>query len=98
MSDETANVTENIQQVESNENAETVEAVEKTDEAKKPSKNGNRRKKNFAGNGKIFANLPKDDQRFYNLLHVIFSMCTLAGFRIEGRLTIRDLKTGKLWS
>lgn len=44
-----------------------------------------------------FRELPKDAQRFYNLLNTLFNVCTLAGFRIEGRVKIRDLKTGKIW-
>lgn len=46
---------------------------------------------------KKFRDLPKDAQRFYNLLNTLFNVCTLAGFRIEGRVKIRDLKTGKIW-
>lgn len=46
---------------------------------------------------KNFKNLDKDSQRFYNLLHTLFNVCTLCGFRIEGRVKIRDLKTGKVW-
>lgn len=46
---------------------------------------------------KNFKNLDKDSQRFYNLLHTLFNVCTLCGFRIEGRIKIRDLKTGKVW-
>lgn len=37
------------------------------------------------------------EERFKKLLSVIFSICDLAGFRIEGRLTVRDKKTGKVW-
>lgn len=35
--------------------------------------------------------------RFKKLLNTIFSVCDLAGFHIEGRLEIRDKKTGKIW-
>lgn len=37
------------------------------------------------------------EERFKKLLNTIFSICDLAGFRIEGRLTIVDKKTGKVW-
>lgn len=37
------------------------------------------------------------DQRYKKLLSTIFYICDLAGFHIEGRLTIRDKKTGKIW-
>lgn len=31
--------------------------------------------------------------RFYKLLHTIFYLCELAGFNIEGRITVVDRKT-----
>lgn len=37
------------------------------------------------------------EARFKKLLSTIFYICDLAGFRIEGRLTVRDKKTGKIW-
>lgn len=37
------------------------------------------------------------DERFKKLLSTIFYITELAGFHIEGRLTIRDKKTGKVW-
>lgn len=36
-------------------------------------------------------------KRFFSLLHTIFYICRLAGFKIEGRITMRDLRTGKVW-
>ena len=44
-----------------------------------------------------FKDLDKDTQRFYNLLHMIFNICTLAGFKLEGRIRLHDMKTGKVW-
>ena len=44
-----------------------------------------------------FKDLDKDTQRFYNLLHMIFNICKLAGFKLEGRICLRDMKTGKVW-
>lgn len=38
-----------------------------------------------------------DEARFKKLLSTIFYICDLAGFHIEGRLEIRDKKTGKIW-
>lgn len=35
--------------------------------------------------------------RFRKLLGIIFAICELTGYHIEGRITIRDKKTGKLW-
>lgn len=37
------------------------------------------------------------EARYKKLLSTIFYICDLAGFHIEGRLTIRDKKTGKVW-
>ena len=39
----------------------------------------------------------KDYERFYNLLTIIFYICNLAGFHVEGRITLVDKKTGKVW-
>lgn len=35
--------------------------------------------------------------RFKKLMSTIFYMCDLAGFHIEGRIEIKDKKTGKIW-
>ena len=37
------------------------------------------------------------EARFKKLLNTIFYICDLAGFHIEGRLEIKDKKTGKVW-
>ena len=39
----------------------------------------------------------ENEERFKKLLSTIFYICDLAGFHIEGRLEIRDKKTGKVW-
>lgn len=39
----------------------------------------------------------KEYSRFHKLLHTIFNLCDLAGFRLEGRLTLVDKRTGKVW-
>ncbi len=39
----------------------------------------------------------EDDARFQKLLHTIFYLCELAGFQIEGRIVLRDKRTGKVW-
>ena len=36
--------------------------------------------------------------RFYKLLRTIFHICEIAGFELKGRVTIRDRKTGRIWS
>lgn len=42
-------------------------------------------------------NIDADAARFQKLLTAIFAMCELAGFHIEERIMIRDLKTGKVY-
>lgn len=42
-------------------------------------------------------NIENDDARFQKLLTLIFSACDLAGFRIEGRIVLEDLRTGKVY-
>lgn len=37
------------------------------------------------------------NKAFWTLLKTFFDMANLAGFRIEGRIRIRDLKTGKIY-
>ena len=37
------------------------------------------------------------EARYKKLLSTIFYICDLAGFHIEGRITIKDKKTGKVW-
>lgn len=39
----------------------------------------------------------EEEIRFHKLLHTIFYICDLAGFRIEGRIVLEDKKTGKVW-
>lgn len=41
--------------------------------------------------------LTEDDERFHKLFNSIFTICELAGFHIEGRIAIKDCKTGKIW-
>lgn len=38
-----------------------------------------------------------DTERVNKLLARIFYLCDLAGFRVEGRIMLRDKKTGKIW-
>lgn len=39
----------------------------------------------------------QNDARFYKLLHTIFHICELAGFELQGRVILKDRKTGKIW-
>lgn len=42
-------------------------------------------------------NVDKEEAKFHKLLYVIFDICELAGFKIEGRITLVDKKNGKVW-
>jgi hypothetical protein len=39
----------------------------------------------------------KEEERFHKLLTSIFTICDLAGFQIEGRIVLKDKKTGYIW-
>lgn len=39
----------------------------------------------------------ESEERFRKLLNVIFAICELSGFSIEGRISVRDKRTGKVW-
>lgn len=39
----------------------------------------------------------EDEDRFNKLLRAIFTICELSGFHIEGRIIVKDNKTGKIW-
>lgn len=38
-----------------------------------------------------------EELRFHKVLGMIFDICRLSGFHIEGRLTLVDEKTGRIW-
>ena len=42
-------------------------------------------------------NVDREDENFHKLLHTIFNICELYGFRIEGRIVLVDEVTGKVW-
>lgn len=42
-------------------------------------------------------NMEMEEERFNKLLHTIFHICELAGFHLEGRITLVDNKTGRVW-
>lgn len=37
------------------------------------------------------------DKRFRKVLAYIFHVCKINGLEIEGRIVVRDIKTGKVW-
>ena len=42
-------------------------------------------------------NLEKDEDRIKKLLGIIFYVCGLAGYKVQGRIVLIDKKTGKVW-
>lgn len=36
-------------------------------------------------------------ERFRKVLNTLFSVCELSDFSIEGRIALRDKKTGRIW-
>ena len=46
---------------------------------------------------KAIKEVDHESARFYKLLETIFSICELAGFHVEGRIVLKDKKTGKIW-
>ena len=42
-------------------------------------------------------NVDKESERFHKVLNMIFDICELSGFSIEGRIILKDKKTGKVW-
>jgi len=39
----------------------------------------------------------REDDKFHKLLHTIFYLCELAGFKIEGRIVLVDKESGRTW-
>lgn len=46
---------------------------------------------------KAIIQVEKESERFHKLLSTIFYICDLAGFHVEGRIVLKDKKTGKIW-
>ena len=42
-------------------------------------------------------NIDREDENFHKLLHTIFNICELSGFRIEGRIVLVDEVSGKVY-
>jgi hypothetical protein len=40
----------------------------------------------------------KEYARFHEFLWTLFKIADLAGFRIKGRITVEDVKTGRIWT
>lgn len=39
----------------------------------------------------------EESVRFHKLLKLIFTLCELSGFHLEGRITVKDAKSGRVW-
>lgn len=39
----------------------------------------------------------KEEEDFHRLLGTIFYICELAGFHIENRIVLKDLRSGRVW-
>lgn len=46
---------------------------------------------------KAIRNVEKDEERLKKLLDVIFAICDIADFHVEGRITFRDKRSGRIW-
>ena len=42
-------------------------------------------------------NINDEGRRFFKFLHTIFYLADLAGFEVQGRIVLKDKKTGKVW-
>lgn len=41
--------------------------------------------------------IDEENARFHKCLNTIFYICELAGFEIEGRITLIDKRNGRVW-
>lgn len=46
---------------------------------------------------KPFSEMTPEERRFSTVLKTIFNVCNLGGFKIEGRITLVDRKTGRVF-
>lgn len=42
-------------------------------------------------------NVEKEEKRVKKVITTILNICDLAGFRLEGRIVLKDNRTGKVW-
>lgn len=42
--------------------------------------------------------IDEDEERFRRFLKLIFSVCDAMGFSLENRITVKDKKTGRIWT
>ena len=41
--------------------------------------------------------IEEETERFNKVLHILKSICDIAGFSIENRIILKDNRTGKIW-
>lgn len=41
--------------------------------------------------------ISEDRKRFKKVLYAIFRLCDAAGFQVEGRIVLKDKRTGRIW-
>ena len=46
---------------------------------------------------KAIRNVEKEEERLKKLLDAIFAICDIAGFHVEGRITLRDKRSVRIW-
>ena len=46
---------------------------------------------------KAIKNITEEEKRLKKLLHTIFYIIDISGYEVEGRITLVDKKTGKIW-
>lgn len=39
----------------------------------------------------------EENERFNRIIHIIKSICDMAGFTIENRIILKDNNTGRIW-
>ena len=42
-------------------------------------------------------NIDNEEERFHKLLYMIFDLCDLSDFKLEGRIVLVDKVTGRTW-
>ena len=71
----------------------SYEATANVDRREKDSVGHNRTKKDSVGHNRT----KKDCEKVRSLIGTLLGMCDLAGFQVEGRIVLKDKKTGKIW-
>lgn len=46
---------------------------------------------------KAIKNIEDENDRLNKVIWIIRTICELAGYNVEERIVLRDLKTGKIW-